>query len=257
MSSRHEPSTSISALLSELAEAPDRAPEELLPELRPGDVVAGRFELLRELGRGGFGLVFEALDRELSRPVAFKAIRPGRTRALEKLAKPLKEEAEAAARLNHPNVVTLHDSGVHEGTPYLIMELLRGETLAARLRRGPLLPAEALRIAVEVARGLEAAHAAGVLHRDLKPGNVFLTDQGSVKLVDFGLASIMGRAALAAGTPAYMAPEQLRGEAEDARTDVYGAAAVLHESLSGDLPYPVAGGRSAVLGPGPTPPATG
>jgi WD40 repeat protein len=253
-SSRREPSTSISALLSELAESPSRAPEELLPELRPGDVVAGRFELLRELGRGGFGLVFEAMDRELSRAVAFKAIRPGRTRALEKLAKPLKEEAEAAARLNHPNVVTLHDSGVHEGTPYLIMELLRGETLAARLRRGPLAPGEALRVALEVAHGLQAAHAAGVLHRDLKPGNVFLTEQGTVKLVDFGLASIMGRAALAAGTPAYMAPEQLRAEPEDARTDVYGAAAVLYESLAGALPYPVASGRSAVLDPGPPPP---
>ena len=216
--------------------------------------MAGRFELIRELGRGGFGLVFEARDLELSRSVAFKAIRPGRTRTLEKLAKPLREEAEAVARLNHPNVVTLHDSGVHQGTPYLIMELLRGETLAARLRRGPLAPDQALRIAVEVARGLEAAHAAGVLHRDLKPGNVFLTEQDSVKLVDFGLASIMGRAALTAGTPAYMAPEQLRAEPEDARTDVYGAAAVLFESLRGSLPYAVTAGRSAVLDPGPPPP---
>jgi WD40 repeat protein len=255
--SRHEPSGaasgSISALLSELAEAPDRAPGELLPELRPGDVVAGRFELVRELGRGGFGLVFEARDRELGRLVAFKAIRPIRTRALEKLAKPLKEEAEAAARLNHPSVVTLHDSGVHDGTPFLIMELLRGETLAARLRRGRLPPDEALAVALPVARGLAAAHAAGVLHRDLKPGNVFLTEQGAVKLVDFGLASIMGRAALAAGTPAYMAPEQLRGEPEDARTDVFGAAAVLFESLTGALPYPVTGGRSSALDPGPPP----
>ncbi|MBL0277502.1 MAG: protein kinase [Anaeromyxobacter sp.] len=251
---RDEPASSISALLSELAESPDRSPEALLPELRPGDVVAGRFELRRELGRGGFGLVFEALDRDLGRLVAFKAIRPVRTRALEMLAAPLKAEAEAAARLNHPNVVTLHDSGVHEGTPYLIMELLRGETLAARLRRGPLPPAEALRVALEVARGLDAAHAAGVLHRDLKPGNVFLTEVGAVKLVDFGLASIMGRASLAAGTPAYMAPEQQRGEPEDARADVFGAAAVLHESLTGALPYPVAGGRSAAAEPGPPPP---
>ena len=100
-------------------------------------------------------------------------------------------------------------------------------------------------MALEVARGLDAAHAAGVLHRDLKPGNVFLTEVGAVKLVDFGLASIMGRASLAAGTPAYMAPEQQRGEPEDARADVFGAAAVLHESLTGALPYPVAGGRSA------------
>ncbi len=245
--------TSISALLSELAEAPDRAPEELLPELRPGDVVAGRFELTRELGRGGFGLVFEARDRELGRLVAFKAIRPIRTRALEKLAKPLKEEAEAAARLNHPNVVTLHDSGLFDGTPFLIMELLRGETLSARLRRGPLPPEEGLNLALQVARGLVAAHSAGVLHRDLKPGNVFLCDHGPVKLVDFGLASIMGRASLAAGTPAYMAPEQFRGEPEDARTDVFSAAVVLFESLTGNLPYPVTGSRSAVLDPGPPP----
>jgi WD40 repeat protein len=245
--------STISALLSELADSPDRAPGELLPELRTGDVVADRFELLGELGRGGFGMVFEARDRELGRLVAFKAIRPIRTRALEKLAKPLKEEAEAAARLNHPNVVTLHDSGVHDGTPYLIMERLRGETLAARLRRGPQPVEEALAVALPVARGLAAAHAAGVLHRDLKPGNVFLTEQGAVKLVDFGLASIMGRASLAAGTPAYMAPEQLRGEPEDARTDVFGAAAVLFEALAGALPYPVVGGRSAVLDAGPPP----
>jgi WD40 repeat protein len=247
------PSGTVSSLLSELAEAPDRALDDLLPELHPGDVVAGRFELTRELGRGGFGLVYQARDRELGRDVAFKAIRPVRTRALEKLAKPLREEAEAAARLNHPNVVTLHDSGVHDGTPYLIMELLRGETLAARLRRGPLPPAEALAAAVAVAQGLAAAHAAGVLHRDLKPGNVFLTEAGVAKLVDFGLASIMGRASLAAGTPAYMAPEQLHGQPEDPRTDVFGAAAVLFETLSGALPYPVAAGRSAVLDPGPPP----
>ncbi len=252
-SQRRGASTSISALLSELAAAPDRSPDELLPDLQAGDVVAGRFELTRELGRGGFGLVFQARDRELGRDVAFKAIRPIRIRALEKLAKPLREEAEAAARLNHPNVVTLHDSGVHQGTPYLIMELLHGETLAARLRRGALPPGEALAVALAVARGLRAAHGAGVLHRDLKPGNVFLTGDGAVKLVDFGLASIMGRASLAAGTPAYMAPEQLRGQPEDARTDVFGAAVMLFETLGGTLPYPVSGGRSAVLDPGPPP----
>jgi len=149
--------------------------------------------------------------------------------------------------------VTLHDSGVHDGTPYLIMELLEGETLAARLRRGPLPAEAALEVALAVARGLQAAHAAGVLHRDLKPGNVFLCVHGPVKLVDFGLASIMGRASLAAGTPAYMAPEQLRGEPEDARTDVFSAAVVYFEALTGTLPYPVTGSRSAVLDPGPPP----
>jgi tetratricopeptide (TPR) repeat protein len=198
-------------------------------------------------------VVFEALDRELGRAVAFKAIRPGRTRALEKLAKPLKEEAEAAARLNHPNVVTLHDSGVHEGTPCLIMELLRGETLAARLRRGPLPAGEALAVAVAVAQGLQAAHAAGVLHRDLKPGNVFLTDAGGVKVMDLGLANFFGQPTGLSGTPAYMAPEQWRGKAQDGRTDVFALGVTLFEMLEARRPYEVRADRSTVLDPGPEP----
>ncbi|ABC83217.1 serine/threonine protein kinase with WD40 repeats [Anaeromyxobacter dehalogenans 2CP-C] len=244
-------SQEFSDLLLELAAAPARDPSQLAAPLEAGMVV-GRFELLREIGRGGFGLVFEARDRELGRLVAFKAMRPSRAEPAA-LEKPLREEAEAAARLNHPNVVTLHDFGIHEGTPYLILELLRGETLQQRLKRGRLQPEEAVRIARDVASGLVHAHSRGVLHRDLKPGNVFLTEAGGVKLLDFGLARLLDRASLAGGTPAYMAPEQLRGEPGDARADVFSAGVVLWQMLTGELPFPVVDGRSTVLDPGPPP----
>ncbi len=204
-------------------------------------------------------MVFEAVDRELARRVAFKAIRPGRRAAASPGAAAaedawLRREAEAAAQLAHPNIVTLHDLGTSEDGPYLVLELLHGETLAERLRRGPLQPREALRISVEVARGLAHAHAAGVLHRDLKPQNVFLCDDGAVKVLDFGLAHVLGTAPRrGGGTPGYMAPEQWRREGEDERTDIFAAAVLLHEMLSGELPYPVVSDRSAVLEPGPVP----
>jgi WD40 repeat protein len=247
-----EDSPALDDLLRAVAHAPPRDPDRLAASLGPGAVV-GRFELLRLLGQGGFGVVYEARDRELNRLVAFKAMRTARTDP-DALARPLHEEAEAAARLNHPNVVTLHDYGLHQGTPYLILELLRGETLQDRLQRGRLTLVEGVRIALEVARGLVHAHGQGVLHRDLKPGNVFLTEDGGVKILDFGLAQLLGHAALAGGTLAYMAPEQLRGEPGDARTDVFALGVVLFQALAGALPYPVTEGHSAVLDPGPPPP---
>ena len=248
----------VSALLLELAGTPDEALSEAWgAALRPG--ARRGFELVREIGRGGFGVVFEAVDRELARRVAFKAIRPGRRAAASPGAAAaedawLRREAEAAAQLAHPNIVTLHDLGTSEDGPYLVLELLHGETLAERLRRGPLQPREALRISVEVARGLAHAHAAGVLHRDLKPQNVFLCDDGAVKVLDFGLAHVLGTAPRrGGGTPGYMAPEQWRREGEDERTDIFAAAVLLHEMLSGELPYPIVSDRSAVLEPGPVP----
>jgi eukaryotic-like serine/threonine-protein kinase len=242
----------VSDLLLELARSPDRDPAAIGPALEPG-VAVGRFELVRQIGRGGFGVVFEARDRELGRLVAFKAMRPLRGGG-KTIEQPLREEAEAAARLNHPNIVTLHDYGIHEGTPYLILELLRGETLQERLKHGPLAPLAAVRLAIDITRGLVHAHAAGVIHRDLKPGNVFLCQGAGPKLLDFGLARLRGRSSAgAAGTPAYMAPEQLRGSGEDARTDVFAAAVVLFQTLAGELPFAATRGRSAVLDPGPPP----
>jgi tetratricopeptide (TPR) repeat protein len=225
---------SLSSLLAELAATPDRDLREAWDRrLAPGEIIAGRFELVREVGRGGFGVVFEAIDHALKRRVAFKAIRAG-ARAREACGEDvLRREADAIAQLQHPNIVTLFDAGRSEGGPYLILELLRGETLAERLLRGPLQAAEAVRIGVEVARALAHAHAQGVLHRDLKPSNVLLTAGGAVKVLDFGLAHVFGTAPAGSGTPGYMAPEQRRGGVEDERTDVYALGILLHEMLGG------------------------
>ncbi|MBS2021887.1 MAG: protein kinase [Deltaproteobacteria bacterium] len=210
-----------------------QAPELPVGEARrPGDRV-GRFDLLRELGRGGFGVVFEARDAELGRHVALKLLRPARGAAVAEL----KREAETAARLSHPNIVTLFDFGVHGGVPLLVLELLEGETLQARLARGPLPRAEALEVALQVARALVHAHAAGVIHRDLKPANVFACKDGRAKVLDFGLAralSALGDGG--GGTPAWRAPEQEARAAEDERTDVYGLGALLHGLLTGRPP---------------------
>ncbi len=219
----------LSALLAELARAPEERSED--PEPIPGTVI-GRFELVRELGRGGFGVVWEARDRELDRSVALKLLRPGRKAELR--GETLRREAEAVARLSHDNIVALHDVGKSERGPYLVLELLHGRTLAERLAEGPVALREALRIAVEVAKGMAYAHAEGVVHRDLTPGNVFLCDDGRVKLLDFGLAHAFGQQRQPGGTPAYMAPEQWRKAPEDERTDVFALGAILYRMLEKD-----------------------
>ena len=237
----------MSALLEELAEAPEVRPGT---GIGPGTVIGGRFEVLRELGRGGFGVVFEARDRELGRLVAVKVVRPRRGM----VPGMLRSEAEAAAALHHPNIVTVHDLGSADGEGWLVLELLRGETLEARLHRGPLPGPESLRVATEIARGLAHAHHAGVLHRDLKPSNVFLCDDGAVKILDFGLSRVFGSGSgPEGGTPAYMAPEQWRREAEDERTDVFALGVMLHEMLTGQRPFTVESGRSTALDDGPLP----
>ncbi len=243
----------LSMLLQELARAPGGDLYLAWQQrLHPGEVV-GRFEILREIGRGGFGVVYEALDRQLGRSVAFKTLRPARS-GQELSADWILKEAEAVARLEHPAIVTLHEVGRCESGPYLVEELLRGQTLEGRLRGGPLPADRALAVGLELARGLAHAHGRGVLHRDLKPGNVFLTEDGRVKLLDFGLAHLLGTRGLpGAGTPAYMAPEQLRGEAVDARADVFALGATLFEVLAGKAPFEVKEGRSAALDDGPPP----
>ncbi|MEI7705988.1 MAG: protein kinase, partial [Deltaproteobacteria bacterium] len=248
-----------SALLQQLARAggpapaasPSKAgPDSTLKALTPGMVV-GRFEMVKEIGSGGFGVVFEARDKELGRSVAFKAVRPGvRTRQLDTM---LLQEAASAARLQHENIVSIFDYGQGEAGPYLVLELLRGETLGARLGRGPLPPLEAVHVGLQVSRALAHAHGAGLLHRDLKPGNVFLTQSGGVKVMDLGLAHFFGQPTGLSGTPAYMAPEQWKGEAQDGRTDVFALGVTLFEVLAGRRPYEVRSDRSTVLDPGPEP----
>jgi eukaryotic-like serine/threonine-protein kinase len=244
----------ITEVMRRLAAAPsgdfERAAHRVLA---PGAVI-GRFELIREVGRGSFGIVFEAKDRQLGRLVAFKAVRPGRESQVIFRQEMLQQEAEAAAQLSHPNIVSLYDVGTCESGPYLIMELLRGENLRERMCRGRMPLREALEIGIQIAWALDHAHAAGVIHRDLKPANVFLSAGGHVKVLDLGLAHLFGAGRTKAlGTPAYMAPEQWREEPQDARTDVFGAAAILAEMVTGRLPYRCTGDHSDVLEPGARP----
>ncbi len=221
----------LSALLAELVRCPDGAGWK--QPLFPGEEI-GRFEIVREIGRGGFGVVYQARDLELQREVAFKAVRPSGVDPLREAR--LLGEAEAAARLAHPNIVHLYDVGRCDRGAFLVLELLRGTRLADRLAGGMLPVREAVRIAVEVSGGLAHAHALGVVHRDVTPGNVFLCDDGQVKILDFGLAQVFGREAPSGGTPAYMAPEQARGEPGDARADVFGLGVVLREMIAGRPP---------------------
>ncbi|HET7752666.1 MAG TPA: FHA domain-containing serine/threonine-protein kinase [Anaeromyxobacteraceae bacterium] len=238
----------ITALMKKLAAAPATELDGAWRRILVPGAVIGRFELLEEIGRGSFGVVFAAKDRQLGRSVAFKAVRPGRESQVMFREELLQKEAEAVAQLNHPNIVSLYDAGTCDGGPYLIMELLKGETLRDRMERGPIPLTEAIEIAVEIGWALDHAHGAGVIHRDLKPANVFLCTGGHVKVLDFGIAHVFGvGASKAIGTPAYMAPEQWRQGPQDARTDVFGAAAMTAEMVTGRLPYKATKDWSAVL----------
>ena len=226
----------ISRLLLEIFQAPEVDVASSWREpLKAGDSV-GRYQIKAEIGRGGFGAVYEAFDPELGRTVALKALKPGRTRKTFS-DEWIKKEAEAVAKLGHPAIVTIFDVGTCPAGAYLVMELLRGETLAKRIEKGPLPVDEALRIAEQMAEGLAHAHSRGVLHRDLKPANVFVCEDGRVKLLDFGLAHLLGtEGSSGAGTPAYMAPEQASGAVVDERADVWAAGMVLGEMLTGKRP---------------------
>ena len=230
-----EPGT-VSRLLVEIARASEADPAASWREpLQPGDVV-GRYQIRREIGRGGFGAVYEAFDPQLGRVVALKALKPGQSHHPVN-EEWIRKEAEAVAKLDDPAIVTIFDVGTCPAGAYLVMELLRGETLARRIEKGPLPVDEALRIAEQMAEGLAHAHSRGVLHRDLKPANVFVCEDGRVKLLDFGLAHLLGtEGSSGAGTPAYMAPEQAAGAVVDERADVWAAGVVLGEMLTGKRP---------------------
>ena len=209
----------------------------------------GPYEIQSPLGAGGMGEVYRALDTRLDRPVAIKVLPEHFSQNLE-LKQRFEREARAISSLSHPHICTLYDIGHQDGTDYLVMEYLDGESLAARLARGPLLIRETLRIGAEVADALEKAHRGGIIHRDLKPGNIMLTQSGA-KLLDFGLAK-SGKSPLAAsgdvltspiqpatvagvvmGTFQYMSPEQIAGQEADARSDIFALGAVLYEMATG------------------------
>jgi eukaryotic-like serine/threonine-protein kinase len=219
------------------------APPSLAPGLR-----LGAFEIERFLGAGGMGEVYRARDTRLDRRVAIKVLSPDAATDPRGRAR-FAYEARAIARLSHPRISALHDMGHHDGVDFLVMEYLEGETLAARLREGPMPFTQALRVAIEIAEALAAAHAQGIVHRDLKPANVMLTERGA-KLLDFGLARLRApdgsgppaagafsstqmAPGLIVGTLPYMAPEQLEGKEVDARVDIFAFGAVLYEMLTG------------------------
>lgn len=208
--------------------------------LAPGTRV-GAFDVVGELGRGGMGTVYAAKDRHLDRAVALKflQLRPGSERSE---ADRLIAEARAASALDHPNVATIYQVGESDDGRYFIaMPRFEGETLRARLEHGALPVDQAVRIAAEVAAGLAAAHRAGITHRDVTPANIFLTSDGPVKLLDFGIAALAGDRTddgSAGGTIPYMSPEQARGAPTDNRTDVWSLGVVLFRMLTGELPFP-------------------
>jgi hypothetical protein len=198
----------------------------------------GKYELVRPLGEGGQGTAFLAFDPDLRRHVVVKCYHGGDDDERETILR----EGRALARVRSPFVAGCLGAERHEGTPYLVMEYVPGENLAQRLRRGPLAPDQALLLVEKLAEGLAAVHTCGLLHRDVKPGNVVIGDDGLPRLVDFGLASPVAGDGLhqVIGTLAYMAPEQARGQGEriDPRTDVYGLGAVLYALLTGGPPHP-------------------
>src|SRR5437763_7406566 len=207
----------------------------------------GPYEIQSALGAGGMGEVYRARDTRLQRDVALKILPESFAREGDRLHR-FEQEARAVAALNHPNILAIFDTGQQNGSPYLVSELLEGETLRTVLDGGVLPQRKTIEYGVQIAQGLAAAHEKGIVHRDLKPENVFITKDGRVKILDFGLAKLAQKAAVAdgvtltsshtaagmvMGTASYMAPEQVRGEAADPRTDIFAFGAVLYEMASG------------------------
>ena len=206
------------------------------------------YRIVEQIGAGGMGVVYRAHDEQLDRDVAIKVLRPG-SLVDESARKRFRKEALSLARLNHPNIATVHEFSSQDGVDFLVIEYIAGVTLDAKLGRGPLPATEVSRLGVQLAAGLAAAHEQGVVHRDLKPGNLRLTTDGRLKILDFGLAQFtpqasdlgvtmtMTQSQEASGTVPYMSPEQLSGEVADARSDIWAAGAVLFEMATGKRPF--------------------
>ena len=210
----------------------------------------GPYRIAGIIGEGGMGVVYRAKDTRLGRDVAIKVLTHVAIEDQERLQR-FEQEARATGILNHPNLLTIYDVGREGGTPYIVSELLEGETLRERLGRGALAPRRAVDAALQIAQGLAAAHEKGVIHRDLKPENIFLTRDGRAKILDFGIAKLSAPSGedafkvaatepgMVLGTVGYMSPEQVRGEQVDSRSDIFAFGAILYEMLSGSS-WPIA-----------------
>src|SRR5215471_12311075 len=210
----------------------------------------GRLEIRAKIGEGGMGEVYRAYDEAIHREVAIKVLPTALTSDKDRLAR-FEQEAHAAGSLNHPNILVIHHIGTHDGAPYIVSELLEGESLRERMAGNALPQRKAIDYALQLARGLAAAHEKGIVHRDIKPDNVFITDDGRVKILDFGIAKLTGSAdgnqpqtevptrkvntdpGTVMGTVGYMSPEQLKGRQVDQRSDIFSFGAILYEMLSG------------------------
>src|SRR6266403_1010995 len=226
-----------------------------------------QYKVLRKIGSGGMGVVYEAEDSRLGRKVAVKFL-PGEMASDSQLLERFQREARAASALNHPNICTIHAIEQHERQHFIVMELLEGQTLSQRMTQQRFDLDKLLPVAIQIADALESAHAKGIVHRDIKPANIFLTERGQVKILDFGLAKVeklqfasestsvafgdtsaetnaLTSPGSAIGTIMYMSPEQARGGLVDARTDLFSLGTVLYQLATGSLPF--SGDTSAVI----------
>jgi len=221
--------------------------------LEPGTRL-GTYEIGAALGAGGMGEVYRARDEKLNRDVAIKVLPAALSENSDRLHR-FEQEAQAAGALNHPNILVIYDVGTNENAPYVVSELLEGESLRDRLDHGALASRKAIDYATQIARGLAAAHAKRIVHRDVKPENLFITKDGQVKILDFGIAKLINPSSktvtgdevdtvklhtnpgVVLGTAGYMAPEQVRGKPADHRADIFAFGAVFYEMLSGRRPF--------------------
>ena len=201
-----------------------------------------RYEIVEELGRGAMGLVYKALDPTIGRTVALKTMRLDvHGLETEDMLRRFKNEARAAGVLNHPNIVTIYDAGEQDGIFYIAMEYIEGVTLHALLAEKRVLTAEeVIELSRHICKGLDYAHANGIVHRDIKPANIMITPNGMVKIMDFGIAKAGGgvtNTGQVLGTPNYMSPEQVKGKTLDGRSDLFSFAVILYEMITGEKPF--------------------